>query len=88
MGLPPVAANVTNTVALVFNGVSHAVMLASPIDLEDFGLGFSLSEGIIAQASELYETETRRHAGGIEVHLRIGNRAFDAAPAAAFSPPA
>lgn len=65
-------------VALVYNGISHAVMLASPIDLEDFGLGFSLSEGIIAQASELYETETRQHAGGIEVHLHIGNRAFDA----------
>jgi len=41
-------------VALVFNGVSHAVMLASPSDLEDFALGFAFTEGLIDSPAELY----------------------------------
>lgn len=45
-------------VALVYNGISHAVMLASPQDLEDFALGFSLSEGIIDRAEDLLDCET------------------------------
>jgi formate dehydrogenase accessory protein FdhD len=65
-------------VAMVYNGISHAVMLASPADLEDFGLGFSLAEGIVTRASELYDTEVHRHEAGIEVHMRISARAFEA----------
>jgi FdhD protein len=41
-------------VALIFNGISHAVMLATPLALEDFALGFGLTEGLLERADELY----------------------------------
>ena len=65
-------------VAMVYNGVSHAVMLATPADLEDFGTGFSLAEGIVARASEIHDIDTAHHADGIEVRMQVSNRAFDA----------
>ena len=62
-------------VALVFNGVSHTVMMASPLDLEDFALGFGLSEGLLASPEELRDVEVRISeppgAAGIELHLSV-----------------
>lgn len=63
-------------IALVYNGVSHAVMLATAQDLEDFALGFSLSEGIIEQASELYDVEIQVRNNGIELHCEIATERF------------
>ncbi|MDP9095175.1 MAG: formate dehydrogenase accessory sulfurtransferase FdhD [Pseudomonadota bacterium] len=58
-------------VALIFNGISHAVMMTSPADLEDFALGFGLTEGLLASASELYGVEQHEVRGGIELHLDV-----------------
>ncbi|MET3108337.1 FdhD protein [Oxalobacteraceae bacterium GrIS 2.11] len=64
-------------VALVFNGISHAVMLATPLNLIDFALGFSFSEGIINQRADVYDIEEVVHPEvGIEVHLTIAAASF------------
>lgn len=65
-------------VALEFNGVSHAVMLATPADLEDFALGFGLAEGIFASASDLHDCEVRHSLQGITVAMQVSARCFAA----------
>lgn len=63
-------------VALEFNGISHAVMLATPCDLEDFALGFALSEGIIQSPAECYSADIEGSDKGLTIHCRISSRAF------------
>jgi len=58
-------------IALVYNDRPHVVMMATPRDLDDFALGFSLSEAIIGAAAELSSIETQTLLEGIEVRLRI-----------------
>jgi FdhD protein len=63
-------------VALVYNGVSHTVMLASPQDLEDFALGFSLTEGLLKNKTELYGVDVKMQENGIELHLDVATERF------------
>ena len=58
-------------VALVYNGLGHAVMMATPRDLEDLARGFSLTEGIVEEASQIYDIEAEPVGRGIEVRLEI-----------------
>ena len=58
-------------VALSYNGQAHVVMLATPNDLEDFALGFSLSEAIIATPQELALIEIRERLEGIVIDMHI-----------------
>lgn len=63
-------------VALEYNGVSHAVMLATPADLEDFARGFSLTEGIVDDASQIRDIGMSRSAQGITLHIDIASSSF------------
>ena len=58
-------------VAMLYNGVSFAVMMATPHDLEDFALGFSLSEGLIGSAGDLHAIEQRHLLEGIELAMTV-----------------
>lgn len=65
---------VERPVALTYNGVSYAVMMATPEDLEDFALGFSLTEGILHEPGELYEVIVEEENRGLIVHMEIASR--------------
>jgi FdhD protein len=58
-------------VAMSYNGESFAVMMATPADLDDFALGFSLSEGVIAHAGEFGECRVAQRLEGYEVDVEI-----------------
>lgn len=63
-------------VALVYNGISHVVMMASPKDLELFAIGFSLSEGIIDHPQEIYGMDVVKGCNGLEVQIELSSRRF------------
>jgi FdhD protein len=58
-------------VALVYGGVSFAVMMVTPVDLEDFATGFSLTEGIVESAAEIRDIRVRPDEEGVRVELAI-----------------
>ncbi|MBN3724303.1 formate dehydrogenase accessory sulfurtransferase FdhD [Burkholderia sp. Ac-20379] len=67
-------------VALVFNGISHAVMMCTPRDLEAFAVGFAISEGIVSRGADIKDIEvTLRTDAAIphaEIHLEVIQQAF------------
>lgn len=68
-------------VALSYGGTTHAVMMATPADLDDFALGFSLTEGIVASPGEIEAIEVREAGAGVDVQIRLrdaANRRFEA----------
>lgn len=65
-------------VALLYNGLPFAVMMATPTDLEDFALGFALSEGIVGAADEFSLVDIVRSERGVALHAAIPQRRFNA----------
>lgn len=63
-------------VALVFNGISHAVMMATPRDLEAFAYGFALTEGIVPSAAAIFDCEVFLHPDSAEVAMTIAQEDF------------
>jgi FdhD protein len=62
--------------AFEYNGVAHAVMLATPADLDDFAVGFSLSEGIVARRGQIFAIEVAESADGLTLRMEIDGAAF------------
>ena len=65
-------------VALTYNGVSHVVMMATPKDMEDFAVGFTLTEGIVGSPEEIAEIELRQVEKGWLVWMQIPKPRFEA----------
>lgn len=65
-------------VALLYNGLSFAVMMATPCDLDDFALGFALSEGVVGGSDEFRLVDVVRGEAGIELHAAIPQLRYDA----------
>ncbi len=64
-------------ISLIYNQIPHVVMLATPTNLEEFALGFSITEGIIKSPHELLSARVYNRSNGIEVQLKIPEHRFD-----------
>jgi FdhD protein len=64
-------------VALTYNGGTHAVMMTTPQDLEDFAVGFSLSEGVISSSADIDSLDIVRLAAGVELRMWLSKPKAD-----------
>jgi FdhD protein len=72
----PVALAEECALAIAYNGLSQAVMMVSPADLEDFVVGFSLGAGIVDNAADIYDIRISGDGSGRHAEVEIASRAF------------
>lgn len=65
-------------IALVYNGRSHVVVMGTPADLEDLAYGFSLTESIVTDTSEIEHVAVVKASHGIELQIEIPARNAEA----------
>jgi FdhD protein len=65
-------------IALVYHGVPHVVMLATPADLEDFAVGFTISEGLVERPEEIRSVEVTYGAEVADVQVTVAWERFSA----------
>ncbi|WP_076409030.1 formate dehydrogenase accessory sulfurtransferase FdhD [Shewanella sp. UCD-KL12] len=65
---------VETPVALIYNGISHVVLMCTSDDLEELAVGFSLTEGIIEYHHDIHDIEVVRGCNGVELHIELANR--------------
>jgi FdhD protein len=70
-------------VGLIYNGVPHVVMMATPRDLKDFAIGFSVTEGVVTRAEEIRAVEVVRYSKGIELQCTVAPEVSEAVAARA-----
>ena len=63
-------------VAIVFHNVPHVVMLATPANFEDFAVGFTLSEGLVARPDEIREVDVTLGADAVDVRVTVAWERF------------
>lgn len=64
-------------VAIVYNGTNYAVMLATPDDLEDFAVGFSISERVVDRVEAIQAIDVRSRPQGVDLMIRIDDASFE-----------
>lgn len=65
-------------VALVYNGISHVVMMTTPCDLKEFAAGFSITEGIVENITDIYNIEIITQTSNIIIEISIAQKSFQA----------
>lgn len=65
---------VETPVALIYNGISHVVLMCTNDDLEELAIGFSMTEGIIDSYHDIHDIEIIPSCNGVELHIELANR--------------